>query len=48
MTAITGNPFAGSNVQYVYGFPGTETQTFTVNYPVYTFIPIDDEWMEGQ
>ena len=45
MTAITGNPFAGSNVQYVYGFPGTEAQTFTVNYPVYTFVPIDADWL---
>ena len=45
VTTIIGDPFAGGNVQYVYGFPGTEAQTFTVNYPVYTFVPIDADWL---
>ncbi|MBR2823374.1 MAG: hypothetical protein IKE24_06800 [Clostridia bacterium] len=37
----------GSQVKYIYGFPGTEAQTFTVNYPAYSFVLIDADWLAG-
>ncbi len=48
VTRITGNPFAGSAVTTIYGYPGSAAQTFINSHPGYTFIPIDDEWMAGQ
>ena len=48
VTSITGNPFAGSSVTTIYGYPGSAAEAFTAQYPAYTFIPIDDEWMDGQ
>ena len=48
VTSITGNPFAGIDTLTIYGYPGSAAETFASRYPGYTFIPIDDEWMEGQ
>lgn len=48
VTSITGNPFAGIGTLTIYGYPGSAAETFASRYPGYTFIPIDDEWMEGQ
>ncbi len=47
VTAISGDPFAGSQVRYIYGFPGSEAWTFTENHLAYTFVPIDDAWLAG-
>ena len=44
VTSITGNPFADSGVQYVYGFPGSEAETFANLYG-FIFVPIDDAWL---
>ena len=38
VTSISGNPFAGSGVQYIYGTPGTEAEAFAARYG-YTFMP---------
>ena len=48
VTSISGNPFAGSAVTTIYGYPGSAAETFVSHYPDYTFVPIDDEWMDGQ
>ena len=48
VTSITGNPFAGIDTLTIYGYPGSAAETFANRIPGYTFIPIDDEWMEGQ
>ena len=43
--SISGNPFAGSAVQYIYGFPGTAAETLARNYPAqFTFIAMTDAW----
>ena len=43
--SISGNPFAGSAVQYIYGFPGTMAETLAQNYPAqFTFLPLTDAW----
>ena len=44
VTTITGNPFAGSSVQVIYGYYASEADTFASSYGYY-FIPIDDAWM---
>ena len=51
VTGIEGDPFAGSAVLYIYGYPGDELQpsaakTFADQHPAYTFIPIDDNWLK--
>ena len=40
VTSISGNPFAGSNVRYIFGYPGTPAQELAADYH-YTFIPIE-------
>ena len=43
--SISGNPFAGSAVQYIYGFPGTAAETLAQNYPAqFTFLLLTDAW----
>ena len=44
VTEITGNPFSNSGLTTVYGYPGTEAETFASDYKYY-FVPIDDAWM---
>ena len=44
ITEIVGNPFAGSSVKYICGYPGSAAQSFADNNG-YSFIPVDDEWM---
>ena len=39
-----GNPFAGSTVDTVYGYPGTAAQTYAENYSK-TFVPLSDEYL---
>ena len=42
---ITGNPFAGSEVLYIYGFPGTAAQTLAESDPIrFMFFPLTDAW----
>ncbi len=42
---ITGNPFAGSDVLYIYGFPGTAAQTLAESDPIrFMFLPLTDAW----
>ena len=48
VTTITGDPFEGSSVSTIYGYPDSAAEAFTDNYPAYTFVPIDDVWMDGQ
>lgn len=44
--AIVGNPFAGSGVQYVYGYQNSAAQALANSYPTqFTFVPIDDAWL---
>lgn len=43
--SISGDPFEGSAVRYIYGFPGTAAETLARNYPArYTFISLTDAW----
>ncbi len=46
VTAIEGNPFAGSRVRYIYGTAGTAAETFA-NANGYTFVPVNDTPMAG-
>ncbi len=39
--SISGNPFADSDVQYIYGFPGTAAEALSF---FYRFIPLTDAW----
>ena len=41
VTSISGNPFAGSGVRYIYGTPGSDVQAFAEAYE-YTFVPVAD------
>ena len=43
VTEITGNPFSGSGLTTVYGYPGSAAETFADAYG-YIFVPIDDAW----
>ena len=45
VTAISGNPFSGSSVRYIYGIPGSATETLAASVEDLTFIPIDDAWL---
>ena len=44
VTEITGNPFSGSGLTTVYGYPGSAAETFASTYGYY-FVSIDDAWM---
>ena len=44
ITRITGNPFAGSKVVFIYGYAGTCAETLAQDYG-YSFIAVDDAWM---
>ena len=48
MTGIGGDPFAGSAVTAIYGYPGSAAEPSTDKYPACTFVPIDAEWMDRQ
>ncbi len=42
---ITGNPFAGSEVLYIYGFPGTAAEDLVESDPIrFMFLPLTDAW----
>lgn len=45
VTTISGNPFAGSSVRYVYGFIGSAAETLAATTDGLTFVPIDDVWL---
>ena len=47
VTTITGNPFAGSDVEAIWGYPGSPAEQLALDAD-YSFTPIDDEWMESQ
>ena len=47
VVSISGNPFAGSGVRYVYGFAGTAAETLADTVDGLTFVPIDNTWMAG-
>ena len=43
--SISGNPFAGSSVQFIYGFPGTPAETLAQDYlSQFRFVPLTDTW----
>ena len=42
--SISGNPFAGSSVRYIYGFPGTAAETLAQSYLQFNFVPLTDGW----
>ena len=43
--SITGNPFAGSSVEYIYGFPGTAAEDLVNQYhSQFQFISLTDAW----
>ena len=45
--SITGNPFAGSSVEYIYGFPGTAAEDLVNQYhSQFQFIPMTDAWYD--
>ncbi|MBR4502233.1 MAG: InlB B-repeat-containing protein [Clostridia bacterium] len=41
VNSISGDPFEGSGVRYIYGSPGSEAQAFAASYG-YTFVPVGD------
>jgi len=41
---ISGNPFTGSSVQVIYGFPGTAAEALACSFG-YAFLEIDDAWL---
>ena len=43
VVSITGDPFGGNGMRYIYGHPGTAAETFALNCG-YTFVAIDDGW----
>ncbi len=45
VTDIAGNPFAGSAVEYVYGFVGSAVETFAAAAEGLTFVPMDEDWL---
>ncbi|MCR4876490.1 MAG: InlB B-repeat-containing protein [Clostridiales bacterium] len=45
VTSVSGNPFAGSSVRYVYGFIGSAAETFAVAADGLAFVPVDDAWL---
>ena len=47
VTVISGNPFSGSAIIYVYGFLDSAAEIFASTYG-FTFIPIDVEWMASR
>ena len=44
VTNISGNPFSGSAVQYVYGVPGSAAMAFAYESEL-TFVPVDEDWL---
>ena len=46
VTGISGNPFAGSSVQYIYGYAGSAAETLARN-DGFIFVTIDDAWTAG-
>ena len=44
VTSISGDPFAGSGLLYVYGYEDSAAQAFAAEYG-YSFLTIDDAWM---
>lgn len=44
VTSIAGNPFAGSQVTTIYGYPGSAAQTFAAA-KGYNFVAITDSWL---
>ena len=44
VTDVSGNPFACSDVRYIYGIPGSAAQTFAEVYD-FTFVPVDNAWL---
>ena len=47
VTAIHGDPFADSAMDYVYGLPGSAAEDFADSHPEYTFVPVTEEWMQN-
>ena len=45
VTSISGNPFAGSDVRFIYGHAGSAAQTLADSYDDLTFVPISDSWL---
>lgn len=45
VTAISGNPFSGSSVEYVFGYIGSAAETLADTTESLTFVPIDDAWL---
>ncbi|MBR4501906.1 MAG: hypothetical protein IKP22_08455 [Clostridia bacterium] len=43
VAVISGDPFGGNSMRYIYGYPGTAAETFAINHG-YTFVAIDDGW----
>ena len=41
---VVGNPFEGSNVQFIFGYSDSSAEAFASNYG-YIFVPITDTWM---
>ena len=47
VTAIADSAFADSNLQYVFGFPGSAAESFANAHTWLTFVPIDNEWISS-
>ncbi len=47
VTSIADSAFADSNLQYVFGFPGSAAESFANAHAYLTFVPIDNEWLES-
>ena len=48
VVSISGNPFAGSSVRYVYGLIGSAAETVAAATDGLTFVPIDDAWLASR
>lgn len=47
VTHIADDAFDDSNVQYIYGCPGSEAESFAATKPFLRFVPVDDDWQAG-
>jgi hypothetical protein len=42
---IDGDPFANSSVQWIYGLRGSPAETYVLEHPGMTFVPVTEAWL---
>ena len=45
VTQIDGDPFADSSVQWIYGLRGSAAETYVLEHPGMTFVPVTETWL---